>query len=241
MTNQSKEKFKIYKNVFDEFTLNTLFKLSSQGHFDDLIQPVKIGKEANIFLSETREDYVIVKIYRLASCNFNKMYYYIKSDPRFMDIKNKRRIVIFKWVQREYKNLLTAREVINVPKPIAFSNNVIVMESIGNNMPAQQLKDNYPKKKDYFCKKVLEFVEKLANVNLVHGDLSEFNILNLNDEPYFIDFSQSTSLDDPNGFEYLKRDLENLKKFFEKLNFSFDLEKIFEKIKEKHKKRLFKK
>ncbi|MEM3373666.1 MAG: serine protein kinase RIO [Candidatus Woesearchaeota archaeon] len=239
MTNQSKERFKIYKNVFDEFTLNTLFKLSSQGHFDELIQPIRIGKESNVFLADTKEgDYVIVKIYRLASCNFNKMYYYIKSDPRFMDVKNRRRIVIFKWVQREYRNLLTAREVINVPMPIAFSNNVIVMESIGKNSPAPQLKDQYPKKKDYFCKKVIDFVEKLANCGLVHGDLSEFNILNLNDEPYFIDFSQATSLDDPNAFEYLKRDLENLKRFFEKLNYKFDSIKIFEKIKENHNKKI---
>lgn len=242
MTNQSKEKFKIYKNVFDEFTLNTLFKLSSQCHFDELLQPIKIGKEANIFLADTKEgDYVIVKIYRLASCNFNKMYTYIKSDPRFLDIKNRRRLVIFKWVQREYRNLLMAREVINVPMPIAFSNNIIIMESIGKNIPAPQVKDNSPININYFCKKTIIFVEDLAKIGLIHGDLSEFNILNLNNEPYFIDFSQATSIDDTNAFDYLKRDLENLNRFFKKLKFSFNVEKTYNKIKNDYQNRILKK
>ena len=132
---KSLEKFKIYKNVFDGFTLRTLFKLSTEGHFDELLSPLMIGKESNVFLASSHhdeDDVVIVKIYRLHSCNFNKMYSYIKTDPRFQEIKNQKRQVIFKWVQREYRNLLIAREKISVPNVIAFMNNVLVMESIGN-------------------------------------------------------------------------------------------------------------
>jgi RIO kinase 1 len=242
MTDQGREKFKIYKNVFDEFTLATLFKLSSQDHFDELEIPIRIGKEANIFLASKKEgDYVIVKIYRLASCNFNKMYSYIRSDPRFMDIKNRRRLVIFKWVQREYRNLLIAREKINVPTPLAFSNNVLVMESIGGNSPAGQLKDKRPKNPKEFSELVLASIKDLAVLGLVHGDLSEFNILNNNEKPYFIDFSQGTSIDDPNAFEYLKRDLENVSKFFSKMKVVIDVEKQVSDIKKAYQKKLFRK
>jgi RIO kinase 1 len=232
MTNVSKEKFKIYKNVFDEFTLQTLFKLSVQEHFDELLSPVKIGKESNIFLAETKsEEHVIVKIYRLQSCNFNKMYSYIKSDPRFMNLKNQRRQVIFKWVQREFRNLLTAREKISVPTPIAFANNVIVMESIGGNIPAPQLKDAVPVDMKSFSDKIFVCMKDLCSLGLVHADLSEFNILNYNERPYFIDFSQSTNVKDGNALEYLKRDLYNIEHFFKKKGFKIDSERWLSEMK----------
>ena len=43
-----KEKFKVYKGVFDQFTLQTLEKLRRQGHYDEIIGPLKIGKESNV-------------------------------------------------------------------------------------------------------------------------------------------------------------------------------------------------
>jgi RIO kinase 1 len=229
---KSLEKFKIYKNVFDNFTLRTLFKLSTEGHFHDLISPVMIGKEANVFLASTEDnEMVIVKVYRLHSCNFNKMHSYIISDPRYQQIKNQRRQVIFKWVQREYRNLILAREKLNVPQPIAFLNNVLVMESIGDNMPAPQLKDSLPKNIKIFSEKIIDSVFKLSQIGLIHGDLSEFNILNYKEEPYFIDFSQSTTIKDPNALEYLERDLKNLYRFFKKNNHLIDYETVFQKIK----------
>lgn len=229
---KSLEKFKIYKNVFDNFTLRTLFKLNTENHFEDLLSPIMIGKESNVFLASTQtQDFVIVKIYRLHSCNFNKMYSYIKTDPRFQQLKNQRRQVIFKWVQREYRNLLLAREKISVPQPIAFMNNVIVMESIGDNVPAPQLKDKIPKNIKEFSDKVIESMVNLTKLGLVHGDLSEFNILNQNEKPVFIDFSQSTSTKDPNALEYLERDLKIIVKFFKKHKYELDGEKIFSNLK----------
>lgn len=233
MAKRSIEKFKIYKNVFDEFTIATLFKLSSQGHFEDLVSPVMIGKESNIFLAETKtEDYVIVKIYRLHSCNFNKMYSYINSDPRFLGLKNQRRLVIFRWVQREYRNLLLARERINVPMPIAFMNNVLVMESIGGNNPAPQLKDSLPSDLAVFSEKVMKSFYSLVKLGLIHGDLSEYNILNLRDVPYFIDFSQATSIKDPNALDYLKRDMKNIARFFSRYGIKIDEESNLSKMKQ---------
>jgi len=45
----TREKFKVYKNVFDNFTELTLFKLASQGHFEELKSPIFVGKESNVF------------------------------------------------------------------------------------------------------------------------------------------------------------------------------------------------
>jgi RIO kinase 1 len=226
---KSKEEWKIYKNVFDQFTINIIFKLITQGHFEGLSHEIEVGKESNVFLAKKGSDNVIVKIYRLESCNFNKMYDYIKSDPRFR-IKKQRRKVIFTWVQREYRNLLIARDVINVPTPYAVMNNVLVMQLIGEGIAAPQVKDNPPQNVKKFFDMTITAMKNLHNAGLVHGDLSEFNILNYKETPYFIDFSQGTSVNDPNSKELLLRDVNNICHFFRKHGLKAEPESTLKKI-----------
>ncbi|MBU0758268.1 MAG: serine protein kinase RIO [Nanoarchaeota archaeon] len=230
MVRNSREDWKIYKNVFDKFTIDTVFKLITEGHIDGLTSPIEMGKESNIFLAEKDDVQLIAKIYRLESCNFNQMYSYIKSDPRYSRVKKNRRKVIFSWVQREYRNLILARETVNVPTPITFRNNIILMEMIGDEEPALQLKDLLPENLEEFFDKTVNGVKRLYESGLVHGDLSEFNILNHHDSPYFIDFSQGTSSKDPNSGELLQRDLYNLCRFFKKHRLDKDPLKIYKSI-----------
>lgn len=220
MAKITRAKFKTYGNVFDEFTNLNLFKLSSQGFFDHLVSTVKIGKESNVFSAITEDNtQIIVKIYRLENCNFNLMYDYIKADPRYIGLKKKKRQIIFSWTQREFRNLLIAREAgVNVPTPLKFMHNIILLEFIGNKDPAPQLKDKMPSNPSNFYKKVIENYKKLIKAELIHGDLSQYNILNDDDEPVFIDFSQSTPLKSPRGKELLERDIQNLSNFFTKLD-----------------------
>ena len=150
------EKFKTMHNVFDDFTNRTIFKLITEGHFRGLESPISIGKESNVFSALTKEGKrVIVKIYRLEACDFNRMYDYIKDDPRYTGLKDKKRKVILVWVQREYRNLMNARDAqVNVPIPITFSNNVLVLEFVGKNGNiAPKLKDSIPKSKKQFFDK----------------------------------------------------------------------------------------
>src|SRR6056297_2952496 len=124
---KNREEWKIYKNVFDSFTNRTIFDLSNKGYFDEIIRPIAMGKEANVFLAQRNDkSLVAIKIYRLENCNFNKMYSYIKSDPRFVGLENQKRKVIFTWVQREYRNLNVARKKIKVPTPILFRDNILI-------------------------------------------------------------------------------------------------------------------
>jgi RIO kinase 1 len=65
---------------------------------------------------------------------------------------------------------------------------------------------------------VLNDVRKLyRDARLVHGDLSEYNIMYWRGLPYLIDLSQAVSLDHPLSHEFLKRDVKNINKFFRKL------------------------
>lgn len=232
MAKRSKEEWKTYGNVFDNFTYRVLDKLISQGHFEGLVSPISIGKESNVFSAQTKDGHIIVKIYRLESCDFNRMYEYIKYDSRFVGMKSQRRKVIFSWVQREYRNLLNAREFgILVPKPISFVSNVLIEELIGDTAVAPKLKDKFPENPKAFFDKVFLYMRKFHKNGFVHGDLSHFNILNYRERPVIIDLSTMTPSGDPNYTDYLHRDLRNVCNFANKHGHMVDYDKELEKIK----------
>jgi RIO kinase 1 len=227
-----REEYKTLKNVFDLFTEKNLFKLISQGYIDGLHSPLSIGKEANIFTAKKGDEIRIVKIYRLQTCDFNKMYDYLRVDPRYSSIKSRRRDVIFAWAHREYRNLLKAREVeVRVPTPYAVLQNILVMEFIGDeDGAARKLKDKKPADVEKFFKEVVEQMRKMYKAGLVHADLSGFNILNFDEKPVLIDMSQTTPLDNPNVKEYLKRDIHNICTLFKKWGIKAEENEVLKKI-----------
>lgn len=222
---KNKEEWKVYGNVFSKHSLELLFNLSAQGYFEELESTISVGKEANIFSATTKDnDRIIAKIYRLENCNFSKMYEYLSNDPRYISVKHKTRLLVFSWVQREYKNLLIARTAITVPKPIAFKDNILLMQFIGESDPAPMLKDTKLSNPKLMFKKIISNIEKLYSKGLVHADLSAFNILVDRNEPIFIDFSQSVPKTSDNAKDFLKRDIRNICTFFRKYFEISDLE-----------------
>ncbi len=237
MAKITREKFKTFENVFDQFTIRNIFKLVSQNHFEeDTMSPVSIGKEANIFSAITKNNgrKIIIKIHRLETSDFTKMYFYIKDDPRFSHLKRKRREIIFAWAQREYRNLLAAREAqVRVPLPITFLKNIIVMEFIGDEQAAPKLKDKTPKNPEKFFKEIVASLRKFYKKGYVHGDLSKFNILNDNEKPVIIDFSHATQAKNPHFEGLLERDVKNTADYFRKLGMKINDENVLETIRKK--------
>jgi RIO kinase 1 len=234
VTRTYQERFKTYKGVFDEFTERNLFELQSKGHFDGLLIPFRIGKESNVFIADKAGKKIIIKIYRVQNCDFKRMFHYIRQDPRYQYLKSQRREIIFSWTQREYKNLIKAEKgKVRSPKPISWKNNIILEELIGKDEPAPPLKDQPPKNPKKFFAEVVEQMRLLYQAGLIHGDLSAFNILNYNEKPYLIDFSQSTIITTPNWKELLHRDIKNVLQFFSGFGISANPEDIFKKVTEK--------
>lgn len=207
--------FQVRDEVFDQSTRLTIFKLMNNGYIDFLNGEIATGKEANVFYGKDGDGKEIaVKIYRIATSNFNKMYSYLVGDPRFYYTKKDKRSTVFAWAKREFKNLKIASEVINVPKPILTRNNVLIMEFLGKNMKAYPtLKDKKSKEPEKEFNLIIENVGKLYKAGLIHADLSEYNIL-MGKKIYFIDFAQGTIKDSIMAPDFLKRDIENITRYF---------------------------
>ncbi len=233
MAKKFRERFKTEENVFDQFTIRNLFVLSSKDFFEDgTLSPVSIGKEANIFSAQRGDERIIIKIYRLETADFKKMYDYIKPDPRYVNLAKKHRDIVFAWSQREYRNLLKARQaMVKAPLPIAFMKNILVMSMVGDEEPSQKMKDAIPNKPQEFLDSVMENIRRFYKAGYVHGDLSKFNILNYNETPVLIDFSQASPLRAPHADAMLKRDVHNVCEFFRKLGVKADNEKMLKRVK----------
>ena len=76
----------------------------------------------------------------------------------------------------------------------------------------------------------LEIIEKLLDAFIVHGDLSEYNLLSYRGRAFAIDFGQSVDLssrtDRHERFEdakpLLRRDLENVARYFSRYDIEID-------------------
>ena len=145
---------------------------------------------------------------------------YIIGDPRFKKIPNNPSKIIFLWASKEFKNLKRAYKAgLSVPEPIYIKNNILIMDYIGfGSIPAPKLKDiKFPKEPIKLLNEILGFIKNLyQNANLVHGDLSEFNILYHNQKPIVIDISQAVTIYHPKAEVYLVRDIKNIFNYFKK-------------------------
>jgi RIO kinase 1 len=212
----------VLEEVFDTSTLKVLYRLLNKGIIDTIFGVINSGKESRIYRGLDAEGKnIAIKIYLTTSKEFRRgMIPYIEGDPRFSLKKRGTRSLIFAWARKEFKNLQRAsNNEIRVPKPIYIDKNVLVMEFIGeDDVAAPTLKEVPPRKPQQMYNLLLEYVKLLfQKAKLVHGDLSEYNIMHLNDEPIIFDLSQTVSLEHPRAREFLNRDLKNLNRFFNRL------------------------
>ena len=210
------------ESVFDERTIFQLNKLTVNGPLDRVEGIISAGKEANVYLAYDLEgNEVAIKIYKIDSNTSKWMRNYIVGDPRFKRIPHNISKIIYLWASKEYKNLKRAEKAgLRVPKPIFVKNNILIMEYIGfGPIPAPKLKDiKDPKEIISLLGDILEMMKLLyQKAKLVHGDLSEFNILYHNQQPVIIDISQAVSIQHPKAEIYLVRDIKNIFNFFQKL------------------------
>lgn len=223
--------------VFDDDTILGIYKLMKAGVIDTLEYPVSTGKEGNVFAArDPKGKMVALKIYRTSNATFNRIARYIEGDKRFRGLSGSKRKVIMAWASKEFRNLQRMYEAgVNVPKPLRFHRNMVVMRYIGTQKaPAPLLKDvvmDYPNEvyEDLLEQMRLTYQE----AGLVHADLSEYNILYYRRKAFIIDVGQAVLVDHPNAKDFLYRDIDNVNRFFRSRGVEIkDREDIFKDITE---------
>ena len=225
------DQFKLEESVFDEATYGAIYKLVQDGYVDAFGGPLSTGKEANVYqaLGGTRardlleapgseNPEVAVKVYRINTSSFRDMRDYLEGDPRFEGIGSEKGEVVKAWVRKEYSNLGRAREAgVRVPIPVAVERNVLIMEYIGTETGrAKRLNEVEIENPETAFEVVREYMRRLYGAGLIHGDLSEYNVVFHEGQLVVIDLGQAVTVHHPNADDFLERDCENVAAFFQR-------------------------
>ncbi|MEM4244314.1 MAG: serine protein kinase RIO [Candidatus Bathyarchaeia archaeon] len=213
------------EEVFDQATLMVIYDFLNSGLLYEMHGVINAGKEARVYWGKDKDGKdVAVKIYLTTSAEFRKgMLKYIEGDYRFKGVKRDTRSLIFAWAQKEFKNLEQAYQAkVRVPKPIAVKDNVLLMEFIGKNgVNAPSLKEQPPSNPEKVYTLLLTYLKRLyGKAELVHGDLSEYNIMMWKGKPVLFDMAQAVPTSHPMAQFFLNRDLANINRFFSRLGVS---------------------
>ncbi|MBT4192143.1 MAG: serine protein kinase RIO [Candidatus Diapherotrites archaeon] len=232
---KNKQVKKIFNDVFDKATLDTIFSLARKKYFDEVEFVIATGKEGNVFRCKSGDNYYALKIYKIETSDFKHMMDYIAGDDRFKDVQKNKFNIIEAWTKKEFRNLEEfTKAKIRVPLPIAFKRNCLVMEFIGEDGEAAKRAKyapfrNMQEKYELMC----DYMARMVARKVVHADLSEYNILNNNEEMVIIDVGQGVSTIHPKAGEFFERDIRNLAKWFSKYGVETNYEKMYADIKAK--------
>ncbi|WP_456370930.1 serine/threonine-protein kinase RIO2 [Geoglobus sp.] len=165
------------------------------------------GKESVVFnaMSE-RHGEVVVKFHRVGY-------------PSFKKVKEKRdygtlhyTVLTVRSAKREFHALRRLYGHVSVQKPVAWEGNAVVTELVD----ARELNRVKLEDPEHVLEIIIEEVRKMYERGVVHGDLSQFNILVSEEGLWIIDFPQSVDVGDENAEDYLRRDVHNVLSFFER-------------------------
>ncbi|KAG7523598.1 serine serine/threonine-protein kinase RIO3 [Solea senegalensis] len=220
------------EQAVDPRTRLLMYKMVNAGVLENINGCISTGKESVVFhadggsLEEGEEpvpDEVVLKVFKTTLNDFKNRDRYIKDDYRFIDRFSKLnpRKVIRLWAEKEMHNLTRMKKAeIPCPQVVLLKKHILVMSFIGkDHVPAPKLKDiklsSDDMKRAYF--QVLHMMQQMyQECNLVHADLSEYNMLWHEGKVWFIDVSQSVEPTHPHGLEFLFRDCRNVSTFFQK-------------------------
>jgi len=227
------DQFKVEESVFDEATYGALYKLVQDGHIDAFGGPISTGKEANVYTALAGDHEVAVKVYRINASDFREMGEYLEGDPRFEKVGDKKAVVLA-WTRKEFSNLRRALQAgVRVPEPVAVERNVLVMEYLGTaEGRAKRLVEVHVENPETAYEVVREYMYRLYDAGIVHGDLSEYNVVVHDSQLYLIDVGQAVTVHHPNSDDFLERDCENVANFFARQGVDTDGDQLLAYVRE---------
>jgi len=211
-------------------TPKSLEPLVRDGLVDEVIRPLKSGKEASVYVVLSEGEIRCAKVYKEANKRgFHKQALYQEGrkvrnsrQARAMEKKTRfgRKQQEEVWQNAEVDALYRLASVgVRVPKPYNFVEGVLLMELVtdAEGAAAPRLNDLMLSKEealDYHAQLIKEVVRMLC-AGLVHGDLSEFNVLVDSQGPVIIDLPQAVdAAANNNAASMLGRDVNNMAAYF---------------------------
>ncbi len=196
---------------------------------DEVVGQLQSGKEAEVYVVRTGNDYHCAKVYKESNHRtFKHRTQYTEGRQvrgsrrgRAMDKKSRygRQEQELEWQNTEVEALfLLGQAGVQVPKAFTFYEGVLLLEMLTDRDgdPAPRLTDveiTADQARTYHLELIRQAVLMLCS-GIVHGDLSEFNVLVANDKLYIIDFPQAVQATANNAFQIFERDLKQLANFF---------------------------
>lgn len=204
--------------------------LVDDGLIDDVIHRLKSGKEADVFIVRCGKEIRCAKVYKEAEKrNFKQAVHYQEGrkvrnsrNARAMSKGSKfgRQQQEKTWQQTEMETLcLLAKAGVRVPQPDICLDGVLVMELITDEegRVAPRLSDVTltPEQARNDHEVMMNYAVRMLCAGLVHGDLSEFNVLMDNNGPVIIDLPQVVDAATNNHAKSMfERDINNMSQHY---------------------------
>jgi RIO kinase 1 len=211
---------------------DTLASLHDQGIISEVLRPLMSGKEAQIYLVSTSSGLAVAKIYKEANNRSFRQRAAYTEGRKVRNSRDQRAMAKRTKYGREQEEAgWSCTEVdmihrlhaggVRVPVPHFFVDGVLVMELVtdADGNPAPRLGDVSfePEVAKRIYDRLIREVVRMLCVGVVHGDMSDFNVLVGADGPVIIDFPQSVdTAHNTNARQLLLRDVDNLHRFLKR-------------------------
>lgn len=210
----------------------SLETLADQGVIQEVVRPLMSGKEAQIYLVVSEDQYCAAKIYKDAQNRSFKNRADYTEGRKVRNTRDQRAIAKGTkygkgkdedtWKSTEVEMIYRLRDAgVRVPEPFVFIDGVLIMELVVDidENPAPRLGDiefSAGEAREIYLHLIHETARMLC-AGVVHGDLSDFNVLLAADGPVIIDFPQAVNAaSNQNARSLLMRDVANLHRFVQR-------------------------
>jgi len=204
-----------------------LLPLVDDGVIDEVLRPLKSGKEASVYVVRSGDDVLCAKVYKdMAQRSFQARVQY-QEGRKFRGSRQARAIgKATKFGRREQETEWKNTEVdalyrlaaagVRVPRPRGYFHGVLLMDLVtdehGHSAPRLGEVELTPEQARAFHAVLIRDTARMLCLGLIHGDLSEYNVLVAHSGPVIIDFPQVVSAAGNNAARaMLLRDVHNLR------------------------------
>ncbi len=198
-----------YKLTFAGFDALAIYTLVKRGIISALGGTIGVGKESDIYDAQCDDGRTVAVKFHREGTTFRRIKRtrgYIAHAERCSWMLASRRAA-----ESEFQALKRLYGYAEIPEPIAQNRHVIIMGLIdGKELNRTKLSAPFD-----VLQQIVEQIKLVYERQIVHGDLSEYNILVRADEDIaIIDWSQWVPRSHPDSEELLKRDVNNIVSFF---------------------------